>query len=186
MWFKWNSTCPLRWTLAIVGVDTVNTFPSIHTLMTRTIIHVVFTVVTLKTWNRWKRKELWHTDTVTHTNGVFIKHLVILVQAHISCPNLVSYFPHYRRCGEMWAVKKVQRVSDCLHVLMMVSIRCHHQPWPLPVSGVHAPCSVCLFNNLSQFQWLPLWQETFPVSSPVGNQKVHKVNSFCCEQSREE
>lgn len=50
-----DRTCPLWWTLTVVGVDSINTLSSIHTLMTRTIIHIAFTVVTLKPWNRWIR-----------------------------------------------------------------------------------------------------------------------------------
>lgn len=42
--------CPFWWTLAIVGVDTIHTYSSIHTLVTWTVIHVVLTVVSLKPW----------------------------------------------------------------------------------------------------------------------------------------
>lgn len=42
--------CPFWWTLAIIGIDSVNTYSSIHALVTRTVIHIILTVVTLKTW----------------------------------------------------------------------------------------------------------------------------------------
>lgn len=50
-----DRTCPLWRTLTVIGVDSIYTFSSIHTLMTGTIIHIIFTVVTLKPWNRWNR-----------------------------------------------------------------------------------------------------------------------------------
>lgn len=43
-------TCPFWWALAIVGVDSVHTYSSIHTLVTWTVIHIILTVVSLKPW----------------------------------------------------------------------------------------------------------------------------------------
>lgn len=179
-----DHTCPLRRTLTVVGVDSIDTFSSIHTLMARTVIHIIFTVVTLKPWNRWSR---W--IVMLNRNGFTQCQCLLNISATLLThsaflPLNYSYISHtIGGVGGNASSKKFQWVSDCLHLLMMVSIRCPQQPWPQPPSEVHTPCSVCLFNNLSQFQWLPLWQETFPASSPVGKQKVHKVNSSCFEQS---
>lgn len=41
-------TCPFRGALAVVRINAVHTYPSVHTLVARTIIHVVLTVVSLK------------------------------------------------------------------------------------------------------------------------------------------
>lgn len=43
-------SCPFWWALAIVGVDSINTYSSIHTLMAWTVIHIILTVVPLKPW----------------------------------------------------------------------------------------------------------------------------------------
>lgn len=43
-------SCPLWWALAIVGVHSVHTYSSIHTFVTWTVVHIIFTVVTLKPW----------------------------------------------------------------------------------------------------------------------------------------
>lgn len=42
--------CPFWWALAIVGVDSIHTYSSIHTLVTWTVIHIILTVVSLKPW----------------------------------------------------------------------------------------------------------------------------------------
>lgn len=42
--------CPFWWTLAIVRVDAIHAYPSIHTLVTWTVIHIILTVVSLKPW----------------------------------------------------------------------------------------------------------------------------------------
>lgn len=42
--------CPFWGTLAIVGVDAIHTYSSIHTLMSWTVIHIILTVVPLKPW----------------------------------------------------------------------------------------------------------------------------------------
>lgn len=46
--------------------------------------------------------------------------------------------------------------------------------WQSSVPEGHTPCHVCLFYNLSWFQWLPLWRETFPACSPEGSRKAIK------------
>lgn len=43
-------SCPFWWTLAIVSIDSVHTYSSIHTLVTRTVIHIILTVVSLEPW----------------------------------------------------------------------------------------------------------------------------------------
>lgn len=42
--------CPFWWTLAIVGVDSVYTYPPIHTFVAWAVIHIILTVVSLKPW----------------------------------------------------------------------------------------------------------------------------------------
>lgn len=42
--------CPLWWALAIVGVDSIHTYSSIHTFVTWTVVHVFLTVVSFKPW----------------------------------------------------------------------------------------------------------------------------------------
>lgn len=42
--------CPFWWALAIVGVYSVHTYSSIHTLVTWTVVHIILTVVPLKPW----------------------------------------------------------------------------------------------------------------------------------------
>lgn len=41
-------SCPFWRTLTVVGVDAINTFASVHTLMARTVVHIILTVVPLK------------------------------------------------------------------------------------------------------------------------------------------
>lgn len=43
-----SCTCPLWRALAIVGVDSIHTYSSIHALVTWTVIHIILTVVALK------------------------------------------------------------------------------------------------------------------------------------------
>lgn len=43
-------SCPFWWALAIVGVDSIHTYSSVHTLVTWTVIHIILTVVSLKSW----------------------------------------------------------------------------------------------------------------------------------------
>lgn len=66
-----DHTCPLWCTLTVVGVDSINTLSSIHTLMTRTIIHIAFTVVTLKPWNDGSDELLCCIDTDSHKVSVY-------------------------------------------------------------------------------------------------------------------
>lgn len=42
--------CPFWWALAIVSVDSIDTYPSIHTFVAWTVIHIILTVVSLKPW----------------------------------------------------------------------------------------------------------------------------------------
>lgn len=42
--------CPFWWALAIVGVNSIHAYTSIHTLMAWTVIHIILTVVSLKPW----------------------------------------------------------------------------------------------------------------------------------------
>lgn len=69
------------------------------------------------------------TYTQIHTKSVFIKYLGNSAHTlRISTLNLKSYFPHIGGVGGNVGSKRVQWVSDCLHLLMMVSIRCPQQP----------------------------------------------------------
>lgn len=43
-------TCPLRWALAIIGVDSIHTQAPIHTPMPWAVVHVRLTVVSLEPW----------------------------------------------------------------------------------------------------------------------------------------
>lgn len=43
-------TCPLRWALAVVGVDSIYTNPTIHALVARTVIHIDLTVKATESW----------------------------------------------------------------------------------------------------------------------------------------
>lgn len=43
-------SCPFWWALAIVCIHPINTYSSIHTLVTWTVVHVILTVVSLKPW----------------------------------------------------------------------------------------------------------------------------------------
>lgn len=43
-------SCPFWWALAIVGINSIYTYSSIHTLVTWTVIHIVLTVVSLESW----------------------------------------------------------------------------------------------------------------------------------------
>lgn len=43
-------SCPFWCTLAIVGVDAIYTFSTIHTLVAWTVINIILTVVSLKPW----------------------------------------------------------------------------------------------------------------------------------------
>lgn len=43
-------SCPFRRALAIVRIHSINAYSSIHALVTRTVVHVILTVVSLKPW----------------------------------------------------------------------------------------------------------------------------------------
>lgn len=43
-------SCPFWWTLAVVCINSIYTYSSIHALVTWAVIHIVLTVVPFKTW----------------------------------------------------------------------------------------------------------------------------------------
>lgn len=47
---KWKLTCPFRWALAVVCVHTIHTGASVLALVFRTVVNVLVTVLTSKTW----------------------------------------------------------------------------------------------------------------------------------------
>lgn len=51
-------TCPFWWTLAVVCINSIYTYSSIHALVTWAVIHIVLTVVSFKTWDKFKDKSL--------------------------------------------------------------------------------------------------------------------------------
>lgn len=45
-------TCPLGQTLTVVRVDTIYADPTIHALVSRAVIHIFLTVVSLESWEK--------------------------------------------------------------------------------------------------------------------------------------
>lgn len=119
-----SCTCPFRWTLAVVGIDSIYTYSSIHALVTWTVIHIILTVVSLKPWNRFREKGLQYIDK-QHPTVVSLINLPCLFYKilNISSPTLESRFPHWRKCGVMWAVKEFKR---CLTVYVFVWLFPHN------------------------------------------------------------
>lgn len=101
---------------------------------------------------------LWSTERAANTNWEFIKHSVVLLldSKHFFPFNLESDFPTKKKAWSKVCSKEVQKVSFYLHFPLTFPTLCQERLWLLPSSEVCTPLHVCLFYNLSQFQWLPL------------------------------